>query len=157
MELEGPLDARNESMTSLPPPIDGKRHGQWGLEQYRLNLSLLCDAAQNIGATPVLLTQARLVSPDSEEHERLASALELTGLSLAGLNRAFEDCDRILEVVAEAKGARFLDLASALMHLPELYADHVHTTAEGSEAIARQLAGSLSLWIEEDRKRKSSR
>lgn len=41
-----------------------------GLKQYRLNMETFVDIARNIGAEPILMIEARLVTPDNTSREK---------------------------------------------------------------------------------------
>ena len=133
--LKGPADTSSEGYPDTYEP--------WGPRQYELNLRLIADAARDVGATPVFLTQARLISDSNTEAERKKICLDYVKLSYTGLSRAFADCDQALRRVAEAKGAELIDLSRELSGRPELFTDQVHTTPAGSEAIARAVSEHL--------------
>jgi hypothetical protein len=119
------------------------RYGPWGPRQYELTLHLIADAAQQIGARPVFVTQARLVAATNRDGERRRIPYEYVGLTHDALVRAFADCDRALMAAARAKTVPVLDLA-ALHGRDELFTDHVHTNPQGSEAVASAVAAFLS-------------
>src|SRR5262249_32846902 len=113
---------------------------EWGPRQLGLDLRLIAHASREIGATPVFLTQARLRSPSNTEAERRRVAYDYVQLSHAGLLQAFADSDRQLSDAAHRLDVPFLDVAAAVGTRPELFVDHVHTTAAGSARIARTVA-----------------
>lgn len=102
------------------------------------------DANRNIGAVPILVTQARLVTSDNEEAEGKRVNYAFVGLSHAGLVSAFSACDLQLKRVALEKNAVYLDLSSQLSGRSQLSMDHVHTTPAGSRAIAESVASLLA-------------
>jgi hypothetical protein len=112
-------------------------YSDYGPRQFALNLHLLVVAARHIGAKPVLLTQARLVTPTNTPAEREQIAYEFVNLSHEALLRAFADCDRAAYSVSRADNVPVLDLAQMFSGQAALFEDHVHTTAAGSEALAR--------------------
>lgn len=114
----------------------------WGVRQYKLNLSLIADAARNIGATPIFLTQARLVTEMNTEAERERIVYHLVQLSHQELVQAFAETDEAIFDVAEMEGVKVLDLSS-LNGRSDLFQDHVHTSSKGSEAIAQAVADFL--------------
>lgn len=114
------------------------------LRQYRLHLQLFVDASRNIGARPVLLTQAHLVTAAATDEDRDRIAYEYQGLSHDALARAFDECNEAVRRVAAAKGADLIDLAPELSGRSELFHDHIHTTPRGSEALARTVGDQLS-------------
>jgi lysophospholipase L1-like esterase len=111
-----------------------------GLSQYRLILSLLVDAARDIGATPVLVTEATLVDAGNGPEEKSRIHYEYQGMDHEALVRGFQDCYRVIHEVGFAKHADVLDLTATLNGRPDLFADQVHTTAAGSQAIASAVA-----------------
>jgi lysophospholipase L1-like esterase len=114
-----------------------------GVEQYRLDLGLLVEASREIGATPVLITQATLVSASSRDSEQGKIRYEDAHLTPAALFRAFQECADALWEVARRKGVAVLDAQAVLGGRAELFADQVHLTGEGREALADLVAGFL--------------
>lgn len=110
--------------------------GPAGPRQFRLINQLLVDAALNVGATPVLVTEASLVSANTSEPDRARIEYRYVGLTHDGLVRAYRVANDILRSVAIEKGAPFLDLARSLNGRSEWFADHVHTTETGSRVVA---------------------
>ncbi len=115
-----------------------------GVRQYRLNVELFVAASRKIGALPVLMTQASLVSPSTPEEAREEIAYDYPGLHHEALARAFGECNDVVRDVARETGAALIDPAGSLSGRPELFADHVHTTGEGSAALAEAAAGPLA-------------
>lgn len=132
--LVGPAEAAN-SGEGLPTA-----YGPWGPRQYALDLRLIAAASRHIGATPVFITQARLVDADNGDAERRRIAYGFVGLSHDGVVRAFADCDRAMRDVADAEGIPFFDLGGALAGKSEYFEDHVHATARGNRVIGRRVA-----------------
>jgi hypothetical protein len=118
--------------------------GETGPAQYRVDTEMFTDLARNIGAVPILITEARLVRPDNTpaEKERIAYWYQL--LTHEALCRAFERCDDIMRSVAQEKGAYLIDAAAAFADKGGLFADHVHVTPEGSKQLARFVAEQLA-------------
>lgn len=119
----------------------------FGMRQYRLNIELFVDAARNIGAVPLLLTQATLVSRDNDESARARIEYGYQGMTAEDhgkLVKAFKECNDIVRHVALSKGVSLLDLDQKLSGRPELFADHIHLTETGSKEISRVLAGFLA-------------
>ncbi len=88
-------------ITPRPDPPAGDR--RLGLRQYRLNVELFVDAARNIGAIPILLTQATLVAPDNDEESRQRISYQYQSLDHADLVAAFDECHRVIRAVAQNK------------------------------------------------------
>jgi len=118
-------------------------YSQYGPRQFALNLHLLVAAARHVGAKPILLTQARLVTPSNTAAEREQIAYEFVNLSHDALLRAFSDCDRAVASVAQADKVPYLDLSRMFSGQRALFEDHVHTTPAGSRALARATADFL--------------
>jgi len=118
------------------------------LRQYRLHLELFVDAARNVGAVPVLMTQATLIDADATEEDRERIAYGYQGLTHRALVRAFDDCHRTVREVAAAKEVPVIDTAERLAGRSELFSDHVHTTVEGSRTLARTVAELLAPHLE---------
>lgn len=127
----------------LNPGEEGKRPAEepirpgssLGLRQYRLNLELFVDAARDIGATPVLLTEATLVSATNTEEDKKHIRYDYQGMNHEQLIKAFKDCNDVVRLVAREKEAPLVDLDRMLTGRRELFEDHVHTTAQGSAAL----------------------
>src|SRR5262245_7517992 len=66
------------------------------------------------------------------------------GAETCALVRAFADCDNVIFAVAKEKGVSVLDLSHMFTGHSELFYDHVHTTPEGSEAIAKAVTDFLA-------------
>ena len=114
------------------------------LRQYRLNLELFVDASRNIGAVPVLLTQASLAAADSSQADRARINYAYAGLSHGALVRAMAECNAAIRQIATAEGTQLIDLAAGLSGRPELFLDHIHTTPGGSEELAAAVARGLT-------------
>ncbi len=120
------------------------RYSEWGPRQYELNLRLIAAAARAIGAVPVFLTQARLVSLSNSQADRTRIRYGYANLSHEVLVRAFSDCDKALFAAGRAGDVPVLDLATMFNGKSELFVDHVHTTTVGSEALAKATANFLA-------------
>lgn len=129
--LEGAVDSVYPGNQSISP---------LAFDQYRLNVSLVVDATRNLGATPVLLTQASLLASDNSEADRARINYGYQGLDHGELVRTFETCNQIVREVGAEKRAEVLDLAADLSGRSELFDDHIHTSREGSRALADTVA-----------------
>ena len=117
--LEGAIDSNANQRAS--------GYGPWGLRQFRLRVELIVDAARNIGALPVQVTQASLVASDNSEADRIP-------LSTA-----------ISRSIGRDKEFPVIDAAAKLSGRSELFADGAHTTPpEGSQALAALVARGLA-------------
>ena len=110
---------------------------EYGPRQYRLNLETFVDVARNIGAVPILMTQARLVVHDNSESEKKKIRYRYVNLGHDDLVNAFETTDQIAYSVAQQKGVPLIDASKALTGRNELFIDHVHFTEEGAKELAR--------------------
>lgn len=112
---------------------------KWGQRQFELNLRLICAAARDIGATPVLMTQARLPTADNLDKVKGKIRYGYVRLNHVGLVNAFEACDRTVRAVGKAENVNVLDLSKKLSGNEKYFVDHVHTTPVGSAAIAKEV------------------
>lgn len=127
----------------LPSGEVGSTYGAFGPRQYEQNLRNFVDIARNMGARPVLATEATLVlNPDAAADSRIGHVYQL--LDQPGLTRALEETYRIVRVVVGDKQVPLLDAGATLNPRPEYFTDHVHLSAEGSEAMAQVLADFLA-------------
>lgn len=127
--------------------------GDLGVAQYRRNVELLVDASRNIGAVPILITQATLVSPTNSNEDRDRIMYGYVGLSHEGILRAYEKCRQVIWDVAKQKQVVVLDLTPQLQGQSELFSDHDHTTAQGSRVIAHKVADYLASALEHSHER----
>ena len=118
----------------------GSGYGPWGLRQYEQNVEHFVDIVQNMGARPVLTTQA--ASPDTAALRAGGTRYQL--LEPRALATAYEDIHGVTRAVAEAHDVPLLDAAAVLGEDARDFSDHVHFSARGSEAMAGLLAGFLA-------------
>jgi hypothetical protein len=127
----------------LPEGSIGNTYGEFGPRQYEQNLLNFVDIVRNMGALPVLSTEATLVlNPDPRMRDRISYEYQL--LDQSGLERAYRETYDIARRVAVAKGVSLLDAGAMLNDHAEYFADHVHLTPAGSEALARLTADHLA-------------
>lgn len=124
-------------------PEGPKPSGEYGsetssiaLRQFRLNVEMFVDAARNIGATPVLMTQARLVARNNTQEQRKKIQYDYVLLTHEALCEAFEKTDEIIADVAEKKSVFLIDASKQITGKDYVFDDHVHLTASGSEELA---------------------
>jgi lysophospholipase L1-like esterase len=127
----------------INPESYANTYSPYGPRQYELNLRLIVAAARHIGAKAILATQARLVTTSNTPAERETIAYEFVNLAHDTLVRAFADCDEAVFRVARAENVPVLDLSGMFTGRAALFADHTHTTAAGSEALAHATADFL--------------
>lgn len=123
----------------------GLRHSQGSvnfehLAQYRLNIEMLVDAARNVGATPVLMTEPTLAARASSDFDKARIRYDTVQLSHEQLCDAFERLEKVVREVVAAKNVPFVDASGQLSGRSELFWDHGHLTMAGSEALARLVA-----------------
>ena len=126
-------------------------YSPYGVEQYRLNVQLIVDASRNIGATPILLTEPTLVSPNNSVEARELIRYDYQQLTHPALVKAFDDTYEVLRSVGKEKNVAVLDLAKEFNGKVELFTDAVHLTKKGSEKVADRVAGFLALRLEHHR------
>lgn len=118
------------------------------LDQYRMNLKLLADAVKHAGGTPVFVTQPTLVMEDNTAADRERIGYHYIGFTHERLAEILAACrDAVLEVARE-QGAPSIDAYAEMSGQSRYFMDHVHTSPEGSEAIARIVAGELKTLLE---------
>jgi lysophospholipase L1-like esterase len=149
--LEGVIRLRGGALDTLNRHTYPDDYGPYGPRQYALNLRLIADAAQYIGAKPLFFTQARLVSLSNDELDREKIGYELVKLSHEALVRALTDCDKAIFAIAKAKDVPVLDLSGLFTGQSGLFYDHVHTTPAGSHAIAKAVADFLQQLLDQGR------
>jgi lysophospholipase L1-like esterase len=110
------------------------------LLQYRLNVATFVDLARNAGAEPILMTQARLVTPDNTPEQRERIGYRFVSLTHDALCRAYAATDQAIREVARDKGAGLVDASLAMTGQEEWFRDHVHLNAAGSARLAALLA-----------------
>jgi lysophospholipase L1-like esterase len=107
-----------------------------GLKQYRLNIEMFVDLARNIGAVPVLITQARLFALENTEKEKNRIAYGYQRMNHRTLLSAFEETDEVIKQVAHSKHVHMIDASKRLSGKGEYFSDHVHLNHAGSDQLA---------------------
>ena len=116
------------------------------LRQYKLNVQLFVDCAKDVGAVPVLMTEARLAvrangqSSDAQPQNRSGDETLLT---------AYERIEQILRDVASDKNAVLVDSSKELNGRQEFFEDRVHLTERGSSEMARLIAQDMPRLLKE--------
>ncbi len=110
-----------------------------GFRQYQLAMEMFVDLARNIGAEPILLTQARLVAAGHILSPEKTKRVDYhhVGLSHEALVKTFDRLDAIVRGVSEAKHALLIDASAFLSGKDWAFDDHVHVVPKGSEALAQ--------------------
>lgn len=116
-----------------------------GFRQYQHAMELFVDLARNIGAKPILITQARLVKSDNTLDQREKIDYRHVGLTHEALVATFDRLDGIVREVAGKKNAVLIDASKQLSGKEWAFYDHVHfdLTGKGSEALAQFIADRL--------------
>ena len=128
----------------LPEGSYASTLSETALRQYRLNVQTFVDVARNVGAVPVLVTEARLVSRKNEDADKKRINYEFVLLTHEGLNHAFEEEDRILREISNEKQVHLTDSSAALSGRSEFFLDAVHLTDRGSDALSDIVATSIA-------------
>lgn len=115
----------------------------WGERQFRLDLALLAEACRAMGARPVFVTEANLATADADEEARKRIQYDYVGFDHPTLVRAYALFNEAVRAVGRERGVPVLDLDRALSGRKDLFADHVHTNAAGSRAVADAVAAWL--------------
>ena len=129
-----------------------------GFRQYQLAMEVFVDLARNIGAEPILMTQARLVHESNDLTEKQQKRIDYhhVGLNHEALVETFNRVDAIVRKVASKKEALLIDASAHLSGKDWAFDDHVHFVPKGSEAMAQFLAKRLQhVFLEELRKKGS--
>lgn len=115
-----------------------------GASVYRSNVEAFVGRARAAGAEPVLMVQVTLAVPELPidlRRERIAYRFVGVGHGdLLAINRVMAD---ILHDVGEAQRVRVLDFRAQLDGRVELFVDHVHLRAAGSQRLAELTAEAL--------------
>jgi lysophospholipase L1-like esterase len=121
-----------------------------GFRQYQLAMEVFVDLARNIGAEPILMTQARLVSGSKvltpEQQKRVD--YHHVGLSHEALVETFDRLDAIVRKVSAEKGTILIDASAHLSGKDWAFDDHVHVVPKGSDALAQLVADYFQVILE---------
>ncbi len=110
---------------------------QRALDQFKLDMELFVDCARNMEAQPILMTEGTLLHQENlgKENFRLRHARGMLPLDFAVL--ALKEANNIIRQVAHEKNVPLIDAQQLLVETDTMYyADHVHLTHQGSEALA---------------------
>jgi hypothetical protein len=124
-----------------------------GFRQYQLAIEMFVDLARNIGAEPILMTQARLVYGSNvltpEQQKRVD--YPHVGLSHEALVETFDRLDAIVRKVSAEKGTILIDASAHLSGKDWAFDDHVHVVPRGSDALAQFIADRFQdVWSEKE-------
>lgn len=114
-----------------------------GPRQFRIIIETFVDLVRNIGAVPVLVTEARLPAAGNSEQDRRRIAYDYVGLTHEGLLAAYAELDGIVFEVAAGKDVAVIDASALMTGGSEYFLDQAHLTEAGSIELARILADAL--------------
>lgn len=144
---EGAAGSRSDTAMLEPvvEPATKNRYGFYdqGVRQFRLNVATFVDVARNLGAVPILMTQARLGRPDNTEEEKKKIAYDYIKLDHRAYLEAYARMDRSLVEVAREKQATLIDAAGLVPRDLDHFRDHVHLRTRGTDLLAKITADSL--------------
>jgi len=112
------------------------------LTQYKLNIQLFVDCAKDVGAVPVLMTEA-CFAVRGNEHQPADRSRDETLLT------AYERIEKILTDVARDKNAVLVDASKELNGKREFFTDRVHLTERGSHELAGLVAHEMARLLKE--------
>lgn len=142
--IEGLSDVNSPESTEQYPDSCGDT----GIQQYEFNLRLFADITKNMDATPILVTQARLVSENNTINEQNLILYDRVKLSHQGLVDAFQETDDAIYRVSIEEDVSVIDL-SIMNGNSAYFVDQIHTTPQGSQKIA-SIVGEFLLNILEE-------
>jgi lysophospholipase L1-like esterase len=122
----------------------GSSLSESALQQYKMNVRTFVDVARNAGAEAVLVSHARLVARDNSAEQKKRILYDFVCLTHEALCDAFEATDRIMREVSAEKNVPLIDASSLLSGREEIFLDHVHFNALGSNAMAEVIATSMA-------------
>ena len=114
------------------------------LRQYRINQEIFVDLARDIGAVPILMTEARLASESNTESQKSRIHYEWVRFTPQGLLRSYEAIEGTIRQVSSEKRVDLIDVSKDMDGKDEFFVDHVHLTEMGSEELARITAQNLA-------------
>lgn len=118
--------------------------GSVGPAQYRLDVAAFVEIARDAGIEPVLVIEPHLAAADNPEAVRERIYYQYVGLTHEGLLAAYGRIGEILRSVAAEKDVLLIDASAGISGRDAYFVDHVHLTAEGSQAMARTVAAALA-------------
>jgi len=134
------------------PELNGKI-GVIGPGQFKLNLEMFVDLSRNIGAVPILMTQARLVTQNNSREVKTRIRFDLQGKNHETICRGFQIADEIILNVSKSKNVELIDASQSITGKENLFKDHVHLTEEGADSLATVTARHLKIIINNNGKK----
>jgi len=114
------------------------------IQQFRLTIQAFIDLSRNIGAEPILITEARLATRTASQAQKKRIGYHMQNMSDEVLYEAYENIDTVLRDVAREKAVLLIGASEALSGRDDYLADHVHLTDAGSQALAGLVAKHLN-------------
>jgi hypothetical protein len=112
-----------------------------GPKQVRRNLLAVIPAVQSVHATPILAIEERFVHAlNTPEDMKLISYHMVNVRNHQELVSLFDRCDQIVRDFSTSEHVPLIDANKDVGGKREYFNDHVHTTPEGSRAIAGHYA-----------------
>jgi lysophospholipase L1-like esterase len=127
-------EARQDSESILQP---------LQFRQYQLAVEMFVDLARNIGALPILITQARMVHPDNTDEQRKRIDYHHVGLDHDGILKTFSRQDAIIKDVGIRKKVTVFDASQEFSSKDWAFFDHVHFEPEGSQAMGQFISSKI--------------
>ena len=141
--LLGRLDVGPGERSELVTRTEG--YDPRALGVWRQNLQLIRQASEWMGAELFVAKQATLIVPGLAEEHRARCRVEYHGFGFDDHVEAFDGIYRVID--EEIEPPRVLDVTE-ISGRPEYFADHVHPTVEGAEAIAQLVTRQLQAYID---------
>lgn len=113
------------------------------LNQYHLNLKTFVDVARNIGAVPVLMTEATLVTSHNTPEEKKKIQYDFQSLTPKSLERAYKLTDILVKKTAREKKVFMIDASHFLTGKSQFFYNNGHLSKEGSAALAAIVSEAL--------------
>ena len=105
---------------------------------------MFVDLARNIGATPVLMTEARLADSHRPETQKEKIHFEYHTLTPDSVFEAFRKSDEIIFQVAKKKNVPWIDASRQMTGHEDFFIDEVHLSQKGAGELAHLTADALA-------------
>jgi hypothetical protein len=134
LTMEGTVASAGETETR---PVT-----ETGIQQYRLNLTMMLELSRQIGAEPIFLLQPRLVA-ENQSAANTKIDFHVVEMDFEMLLNAFNTCDSVMQDLASENNVQVID-ASEMNGNDDYFRDHVHTTIAGSERLAQIISVTMA-------------
>ena len=118
-----------------------------GLEQFRLNLELIAELAEQVDAKLAICKQAHLATVDGTGPTQVSArdyGVRNTRIAHRSLMEAFESCNNVIAAVANSRGLRIIDMDSEMTGVSEYFVDGIHFSHAGGSVAARIVAEAIT-------------